>query len=96
MIALRGHREQDSSNDAGKNSDTKSAMQKGNFLAIINAFATVDDVLIEHLERDAKKRQDGIMANSKWHNWMFIWVCLVKNKEWDSRLLRNYYRWGHW
>ena len=40
-------------------------MQKGNFLAIINAFATVDDVLIEHLERDAKKRLDGIMANSK-------------------------------
>ena len=64
-IALRGHREQDSSNDAGKNSDTEIAMQKGNFLAIINAFATVDDVLIEHLERDAKKRQDGIMANSK-------------------------------
>ena len=65
MIALRGHREQDSSNDAGKNSDTKSAMQKGNFLAIINAFATVDDVLMENLEKDAKKRQDGITANSK-------------------------------
>ena len=65
MIALRGYREQDSSNDAGKNSDTERAMQKSNFLAIINAFATVDDVLIEQLERDAKKRQDGIMANSK-------------------------------
>ena len=40
-------------------------MQKGNFLAIINAFATVDDVLMENLEKDGKKRQDGIMANSK-------------------------------
>ena len=41
-IALWGHREQDSTNDAGKNPDTERKMQRGNFLAIINAFATLD------------------------------------------------------
>ena len=39
-IAVRGHREQDSSNDIEKNSDTARTMQKGNFLAIINTFST--------------------------------------------------------
>ena len=33
-IALRRHREEDSSNDAGKNSDTERIIQRGNFLAI--------------------------------------------------------------
>ena len=53
-IVLRGHREQDYSNDAGKNSDTERTMQRGNFLAIINAFAILDTVLLEHLEKGAK------------------------------------------
>ena len=53
-IALRGHRELDSSNDAGKNSDTERKMQRGNFLANINAFATLDAVLMEHFEKGAK------------------------------------------
>ena len=39
-IAVRGHREQDSSNGIEKNSDTARTMQKGNFLAIINTFST--------------------------------------------------------
>ena len=38
-IALRGHREEGSSNDAGKNSDTERTMQRDNFLGNINAFA---------------------------------------------------------
>ena len=55
QIALRGHREQDSSNDARKNSDTERAIQRGNFLAIIiNAFATLDAVLMETLEKGPK------------------------------------------
>ena len=29
-------------------------MLRGNFIAIINAFATIDAVLIEHLEKGAK------------------------------------------
>ena len=45
-IALKGYREQDSSFDAGKNSDTERTMQRGNFLAIINVFATLDAVLM--------------------------------------------------
>ena len=53
-IALRGHREQDSSNDAGKNSDTERTMQRGNFLSIINVFATLEAELMEHLEKEAK------------------------------------------
>ena len=53
-IALRGHIEQDSSNDAGKNSDTERTMQRGNFLSIINAFATLEAELMEHLEKEAK------------------------------------------
>ena len=36
-IALRGHREQYFSNDAGKNSDTERTIQRGNFLVITNA-----------------------------------------------------------
>ena len=54
-IDLRGHREQDSSNGARKNSHTKRAIQRGNFLAIIiNAFATLDAVLTETLEKGPK------------------------------------------
>ena len=53
-IASWDYREQDSSNDLGKNPDTERAMQRGNFLAIINAFATLDAVLMEHLEKGAK------------------------------------------
>ena len=47
-------REQDSSNDIGKNSDTERKMQRGNFFAIINPFATLDAVLMGHLEKGAK------------------------------------------
>ena len=47
-IALRSHKEQNSY------SDTERTMQRGNSLAIINAFATLDAVLVEHLEKGAK------------------------------------------
>ena len=40
-IALRDQKKQYSSNDAGKNSDTERTVQRGNFLAITNAFATL-------------------------------------------------------
>ena len=53
-IALRGHRGKDYSNGAGNNFDTERTMQRDNFLAIINAFATLDAVLMEHLEKGAK------------------------------------------
>ena len=53
-IALRGHREQYSSNFAGKNSNTERTMQRGNVLAIINAFATLDTVIMEHLKKCAE------------------------------------------
>ena len=53
-IALRGHRQQNSSNGRGKNSDTERTMQRGNFLAIINVFSALDAALIEHSEKDAK------------------------------------------
>ena len=53
-IALRGHREQDFSNDAGKNSDTERTIQRGNFLVIINAFVTLDAVLMEHFKKGTK------------------------------------------
>ena len=43
-----------SSNEAGKNFDTERTMQRGNFLAIINAFATLDAVLMNNLEKGAK------------------------------------------
>ena len=36
-IALSGHKEQDSSNDVGKNSDTEGIMQRDNFVAITKA-----------------------------------------------------------
>ena len=45
------------------------------------AFTTLDAVLMENLEKRRYKRQDGIMANSKSNNWMFIWVCTVKKVE---------------
>ena len=45
------------------------------------AFTTLDAVLMENLEKRRYKRQDGIMANSKCNNWMFIWVCTVKKVE---------------
>ena len=47
-------REQDSSNDIGKNSDTERKMQRGNFFAIINPFTPLDAVLMGHLEKGAK------------------------------------------
>ena len=50
-IPLKSLREQDSSNNGGKTIDTESAMQRGNFLTITNAFATLDAVLMEHLEK---------------------------------------------
>ena len=53
-IALTGYREQVYSNDAGKASDSERTMQRGNCLAIINAFATLDAALIEHLEKCVK------------------------------------------
>ena len=53
-IALTGYREQVYSNDAGKDSDSEKTMQRGNCLAIINAFATLDAALIEHLEKCVK------------------------------------------
>ena len=53
-IAPRGHTEQYSSNDAGKNSDTERTMQRGNFLAITNAFPTLDILLMEYLKKGAK------------------------------------------
>ena len=56
-IALRGHRQQNSSNGWGKNSDTERTMQRGNFLAIINVFSTLDAALIEHSEKDAKNAE---------------------------------------
>ena len=52
--ALRGHREEDFSNDPGKNSNTERAIQRGNFLVIINAFVTLDAVLMEHLKKGTK------------------------------------------
>ena len=50
-ITLRDLTKQHSSNDLGKTPDTEKAMQRGNFLTIINAFATWDAVLVEHLEK---------------------------------------------
>ena len=50
-IPLKSLREQDSSNNGGKVTDTESAMQRGNFLTITIAFATLDAVLMEHLEK---------------------------------------------
>ena len=35
-MVLKGHREQDSSNDIRKNSDTERTMQKGNFKCVCN------------------------------------------------------------
>ena len=51
-IALRGHRQQGSSNNIGKKSDTERTMQRGNFPT--NAFAALDPVLMEHLVINAK------------------------------------------
>ena len=93
-IALRGHREQYSSNFAGKNSNTERTMQRGNVLAIINAFATLDTVIMEHLKKCAENAKI-LSWQIENDNWMFIWVCTVKNKGWDSRLERNYWRWCH-
>ena len=42
-----------------KISGTERALQRDNFLAIINVFP------MEHLEKGTEKRQYGIMANSK-------------------------------
>ena len=50
-IPFRSLREQDSSNNAGKTTDTESTMQRGNFLTITNAFATSDAALMEHLAK---------------------------------------------
>ena len=82
-IALRGHREEDSSNDIERN-----------FLAIIHIFAWLDAVLMEHLKEGAKTAkmvswqiQNGITK--------FIWVCEVKDKRWDSTLLRSFCRCGY-
>ena len=62
-IALRGLREQVSSNDEEKAPDTKSTMQRGNLLIIINAFATLDTVLMEHLEKVKHFMKDFIRKN---------------------------------
>ena len=48
-IPFRRLREQDSSNNVGKSTDTESTMQRGNFLTITNA--TLDAVLMEHLPK---------------------------------------------
>ena len=53
-VALRGYIKQDSSNDVGKNSHTEKTMQRGNFLVIINVFAALDAVLMEHIEKGVK------------------------------------------
>ena len=50
-IPFRRLREQDSSNNGGKTTDTESTMQRGNFLTITNVFATLDAVLMEHLPK---------------------------------------------
>ena len=61
-VPLRGHGEQYSSNDVGRNSDTERTMQRGNFLAIINILATLDDILTGHLEKSGKwKIQNDII-----------------------------------
>ena len=62
-IALRGHTEQYSSNDAGKNSDTERTIQRGNFLAITNAFATLDTVLMEYLKK--------VLKTPRWYHGIF-------------------------
>ena len=57
-IALGAHREQNFySILRRKNSDTKRIMERGNFLEVINAFAILDAVLMEHLEKSAKNSQ---------------------------------------
>ena len=53
-IALRCHREQDSSNAVGRNSDTERTMQRCNFLVITNGFALLNTVLMDHIEKGAK------------------------------------------
>ena len=53
-IALRGHKEHGFSNNIGKNSDTERAMERVNVHAIINASATLDPILLEHLKAGAK------------------------------------------
>ena len=53
-VALGGHRGQDSSNDVRKKSDTERTMQRNNFFAITNAFAILDVVLMEYLEKSAQ------------------------------------------
>ena len=50
-IPLKSLREQDSSNNGGKTTDTEITIQRGNFLTITNAFATIDAVLMEPLEK---------------------------------------------
>ena len=70
-IELRGQREQDSSKVVRKNSDTERTIQQGNLLAIINAFATLDAVLIEHLEKGAKNAKIA-----SWQIQKYIIECL--------------------
>ena len=53
-IDLRGHRSQGSSNDAEKNFYSERTMQRRKFLELVNAFAALDTVLMEHLEKCAK------------------------------------------
>ena len=53
-ITLRGHGEQESSNDVGKTSDTERTIQRGDFLPIVNVFAILDTVLMKDLVKGAK------------------------------------------
>ena len=74
---MRGHREQDPSNDVGRNFDTERAMQRGNFLAIKNLFATLDDVLMGHLEKDTKNAKMWQIQNDNlWQIQNDIIKCL--------------------
>ena len=49
-----GYRQKDFSSDVVKASHTEIRMQRGNFLATINALAKLDAVLMEHLEKGFK------------------------------------------
>ena len=53
-LAFQGQTEQDSFNNVEAKSDNERTMQRGNILAVVNSFATLDVVLKEHLEKGAK------------------------------------------
>ena len=42
-MVLKGHREQDSSNDIRKNSDTQRTMQRGNFKCVCNIWRCINE-----------------------------------------------------